>query len=82
MKMGHNCCSKQKVKRGLWSPEEDEKLIRYITTHGHGCWSSVPKHAGTLFKLLLLIYAKFIVNAQLHRFFDLQDCRGVGRVAD
>ncbi|XP_031500699.1 myb-related protein 315-like [Nymphaea colorata] len=44
--MGHRCCSKQKVKRGLWSPEEDEKLIKYVTTHGHGCWSSVPKHAG------------------------------------
>ncbi|KAK1256624.1 Transcription factor MYB86 [Acorus gramineus] len=34
--MGHQCCSKQKVKRGLWSPEEDEKLINYITSHGHG----------------------------------------------
>ncbi|XP_068655380.1 transcription factor MYB26-like [Aristolochia californica] len=44
--MGHHCCSKQKVKRGLWSPDEDEKLVKYITTHGHGCWSSVPKHAG------------------------------------
>ncbi|KAJ4976707.1 hypothetical protein NE237_001813 [Protea cynaroides] len=44
--MGHHCCSKQKVKRGLWSPEEDEKLVKYITTHGHGCWSSVPKRAG------------------------------------
>ncbi|CAN4083657.1 unnamed protein product [Withania somnifera] len=44
--MGHHCCSKQKVKRGLWSPEEDEKLIRHITTHGHSCWSSVPKLAG------------------------------------
>ncbi|KAI3857735.1 hypothetical protein MKX03_014904 [Papaver bracteatum] len=44
--MGHHCCSKQKVKRGLWSPEEDEKLIKCITTHGHGCWSSVPKFAG------------------------------------
>ncbi|XP_059664570.1 transcription repressor MYB6-like [Cornus florida] len=44
--MGHRCCSKQKVKRGLWSPEEDEKLVRHITTHGHGCWSSVPKFAG------------------------------------
>ncbi|KAK6947188.1 SANT/Myb domain [Dillenia turbinata] len=44
--MGHRCCNKQKVKRGLWSPEEDEKLIKYITTHGHGCWSSVPKLAG------------------------------------
>ncbi|QCE09072.1 myb proto-oncogene protein [Vigna unguiculata] len=36
----HSCCNKQKVKRGLWSPEEDEKLINYITTYGHGCWSS------------------------------------------
>ncbi|CAN4078523.1 unnamed protein product [Withania somnifera] len=44
--MGHHCCSKQKVKRGLWSPEEDEKLIRHLTTHGHSCWSSVPKLAG------------------------------------
>ncbi|KAL3655569.1 hypothetical protein CASFOL_001355 [Castilleja foliolosa] len=42
----HNCCSKQKVKRGLWSPEEDEKLITYISTYGHGCWSSVPRLAG------------------------------------
>lgn len=42
----HSCCNKQKVKRGLWSPEEDEKLIKYITTYGHGCWSSVPKLAG------------------------------------
>ncbi|KAI3935656.1 hypothetical protein MKW98_022664 [Papaver atlanticum] len=44
--MGHHCCSKQKVKRGLWSPEEDEKLIKCLVTHGHGCWSSIPKLAG------------------------------------
>ncbi|RRT60156.1 hypothetical protein B296_00034417 [Ensete ventricosum] len=42
--MGHHCCSKQKVKRGLWSPEEDEKLIKYVTAHGHGCWSTIAKH--------------------------------------
>ncbi|KAL4332498.1 hypothetical protein GQ457_07G031220 [Hibiscus cannabinus] len=47
VKMGHHsCCNKQKVKRGLWSPEEDEKLINYVTTYGHGCWSSVPRLAG------------------------------------
>ncbi|KAJ7969389.1 MYB transcription factor [Quillaja saponaria] len=44
--MGHHCCSKQKVKRGLWSPEEDEKLVQHITTHGYVSWSSVPKLAG------------------------------------
>nr|GMD06768.1 transcription factor MYB86-like [Ipomoea batatas] len=45
--MSHHCCGKHKVKRGLWSPEEDEKLIKHLATHGHGCWSSVPKLAGT-----------------------------------
>ncbi|RHN39314.1 putative transcription factor MYB-HB-like family [Medicago truncatula] len=43
----HSCCNKEKVNRGLWSPEEDEKLIKYITTYGQDCcWSSVPKLAG------------------------------------
>ncbi|OIV93659.1 hypothetical protein TanjilG_04891 [Lupinus angustifolius] len=42
----HSCCNQQKVKRGLWSPEEDEKLIRYITIHGYGYWSEVPEKAG------------------------------------
>ncbi|KAF5733417.1 hypothetical protein HS088_TW17G00960 [Tripterygium wilfordii] len=42
----HSCCYKQKLRKGLWSPEEDEKLLRYITKYGHGCWSSVPKLAG------------------------------------
>ncbi|XP_078431288.1 transcription factor MYB61-like [Wolffia australiana] len=42
----HSCCNKQKVRRGLWSPEEDEKLIKYVSANGHGCWSSVPKLAG------------------------------------
>lgn len=42
----HSCCNKQKVKRGLWSPEEDEKLIKHVTAYGHGCWSVVPKQAG------------------------------------
>ncbi|ESQ29683.1 hypothetical protein EUTSA_v10023601mg [Eutrema salsugineum] len=44
--MGRPCCYKQKLRKGLWSPEEDEKLLNYITKNGHGCWSSVPKLAG------------------------------------
>ncbi|KAJ1391879.1 SANT/Myb domain [Sesbania bispinosa] len=42
----HSCCVKQKLRKGLWSPEEDEKLFNYITRFGVGCWSSVPKQAG------------------------------------
>ncbi|KAE9602650.1 hypothetical protein Lal_00050108 [Lupinus albus] len=41
----HSCCVKQKLRKGLWSPDEDEKLFNYITRFGVGCWSSVPKLA-------------------------------------
>ncbi|KAK1407220.1 hypothetical protein QVD17_38834 [Tagetes erecta] len=41
-----SCCVKQKLRKGLWSPEEDQKLLNYISRFGVGCWSSVPKHAG------------------------------------
>ncbi|KAL7098425.1 hypothetical protein ACP275_09G017300 [Erythranthe tilingii] len=45
--MGRNSsCVKHKLRKGLWSPEEDEKLQNYITKFGVGCWSSVPKLAG------------------------------------
>ncbi|KAE8703611.1 Transcription factor MYB26 [Hibiscus syriacus] len=42
----HSCCYKQKLRKGLWSPEEDEKLLAHITKYGHGCWSSIPKQSG------------------------------------
>ncbi|KAJ1422185.1 SANT/Myb domain [Sesbania bispinosa] len=37
---------KSKLRKGLWSPEEDEKLIRYMITKGQGCWSDIAKNAG------------------------------------
>jgi len=49
----HSCCAKQKLRKGLWSPEEDEKLYNCITHYGVGCWSSVPKLAGIMSSFLL-----------------------------
>ncbi|KAM0877207.1 hypothetical protein ACQ4PT_035641 [Festuca glaucescens] len=35
-----------KLRKGLWSPEEDEKLYNHIIRHGIGSWSSVASLAG------------------------------------
>ncbi|GMI89070.1 myb domain protein 83 [Hibiscus trionum] len=35
-----------KLRKGLWSPEEDEKLVNYMLTNGQGCWSDVARNAG------------------------------------
>ncbi|MED6120965.1 hypothetical protein PIB30_025592 [Stylosanthes scabra] len=35
-----------KLRKGLWSPEEDEKLMKYMMNNGQGCWSDVAKNAG------------------------------------
>ncbi|KAJ8752968.1 hypothetical protein K2173_008703 [Erythroxylum novogranatense] len=37
---------KPKHRKGLWSPEEDQRLRNYVLKYGHGCWSSVPINAG------------------------------------
>ncbi|KAK9692361.1 hypothetical protein RND81_09G259000 [Saponaria officinalis] len=37
-----------KLRKGLWSPEEDDKLINYMLTNGQGCWSDVARNAGLL----------------------------------
>ncbi|CAA0806702.1 myb domain protein 87 [Striga hermonthica] len=42
------CCDKSKVKRGSWSPEEDEALKSYLLRHGStaGNWITLPQKAG------------------------------------
>ncbi|XVF43153.1 hypothetical protein PTKIN_Ptkin02bG0017600 [Pterospermum kingtungense] len=40
------CCEKVGLKKGPWTPEEDQKLLAYIEEHGHGSWSTLPAKAG------------------------------------
>ncbi|KAJ7953430.1 transcription factor MYB39-like [Quillaja saponaria] len=40
------CCDETGIKKGPWTPEEDQKLTDYITKHGHGSWRALPKLAG------------------------------------
>ncbi|GAB2287776.1 hypothetical protein Dimus_022136 [Dionaea muscipula] len=40
------CCDKVGLKKGPWTPEEDQKLLAYIEEHGHGNWRALPSKAG------------------------------------
>ncbi|CAD5167414.1 unnamed protein product [Musa acuminata subsp. malaccensis] len=40
------CCPKNGLKKGAWTPEEDQKLIDYIQKHGQRNWRTVPGKAG------------------------------------
>ncbi|KAJ4838724.1 hypothetical protein Tsubulata_048810 [Turnera subulata] len=40
------CCDRSNVKRGLWTAEEDAKILAYVSNHGVGNWTMVPKKAG------------------------------------
>nr|URY19015.1 MYB protein [Zanthoxylum bungeanum] len=54
--MGRNSsCVKQNLRKGLWSPEEDEKLYTYIIRFGVSCWSSLPKLAGIVDHIVIFV---------------------------
>ncbi|PNT00803.1 hypothetical protein POPTR_015G067700v4 [Populus trichocarpa] len=40
------CCGKFNVKRGLWTADEDAKILAHVAKHGTGNWTAVPKKAG------------------------------------
>ncbi|KAJ0967587.1 hypothetical protein J5N97_024504 [Dioscorea zingiberensis] len=42
------CCEKMGLKKGPWTREEDQILIAYIQSFGHGNWRALPKKAGLL----------------------------------
>ena len=59
------------LKKGAWTPEEDQKLIDYINEHGHGNWRALPKKCGRnplvialrlYFENLLLLLAIRLTN--------------------
>ncbi|XP_004301140.1 PREDICTED: myb-related protein Myb4-like [Fragaria vesca subsp. vesca] len=41
-----NTAASPGIKRGQWTPEEDEKLFSFVQKHGHGSWRSLPRKAG------------------------------------
>uniref|UniRef100_A0A1J3E5L5 Transcription factor MYB51 n=1 Tax=Noccaea caerulescens TaxID=107243 RepID=A0A1J3E5L5_NOCCA len=41
------CCKAELgLKKGAWTPEEDQKLISHVNRHGEGGWRTLPERAG------------------------------------
>ena len=64
-------------KKGLWSPDEDQKLKDYIVNHGLGCWSAVPIQAGKFITFTIIwIWKSFkdsiflLYSGKNHKSFD------------
>ncbi|CAN1351624.1 MYB-like transcription factor ODO1 [Linum perenne] len=54
------CCEKVGLKRGAWTPEEDQKLINFILTNGQCCWRALPKLAGSCGKSCRLRWINYL----------------------
>lgn len=64
------CCDKTKVKRGPWSPEEDNTLKNYVQKYGTGGnWIALPHKAGKslffLFFFSKIIFMNFIISQNI-----------------
>ncbi|GMP76417.1 hypothetical protein CsSME_00033099 [Camellia sinensis var. sinensis] len=42
------CCEKVGLRKGRWTAEEDQTLIKYIQSNGEVSWRALPKNAGLL----------------------------------
>ncbi|XWS23164.1 hypothetical protein CRYUN_Cryun29cG0097600 [Craigia yunnanensis] len=40
------CCENMGLKKGPWTPDEDQKLLAHIEEHGFGNWRTLPEKAG------------------------------------
>ncbi|CAG7895994.1 hypothetical protein BRARA_B03737 [Brassica rapa] len=40
------CCKEEGIRKGAWTPEEDQRLIAYVQLHGESGWRTLPEKAG------------------------------------
>jgi hypothetical protein len=57
------CCEKVGLKKGPWTPEEDQKLIAYIEEFGHGSWRALPAKA--VYMIIYVLCITFFLTSLL-----------------
>lgn len=86
------CCDETGLKKGPWTPEEDQKLAKHIQKHGHGSWRALPKLAGRytiIFHISVTQYICLMIDLYMYvcNIYVLSLCYDqvlidVGRVVD
>ena len=63
--MGRAPCCDERValKKGPWTPDEDQKLVAYIQQHGHGSWRNLPERAGTYDR----VHARWLASCEMNQ---------------
>lgn len=64
------CCDENGLKKGPWTPEEDQKLVQYIQKHGHGSWRALPKLAGLQTDLRLSLSIDLFLSIHLFSYIS------------
>lgn len=54
--MAKPCVNEHEINKGVWSKEEDQKLINHVTTHGEGRWHTLPQDAGVCAYMISLFF--------------------------
>lgn len=52
---------KLNMKKGLWTEEEDAKILAYVSKHGTGNWTDVPRRAGLRVILFIHLFSSIWV---------------------
>lgn len=74
------CCDENGLKKGPWTPEEDEKLVQHIQKQGHGSWRALPKLAGFYLQTHLTLSLSLSQGfSSLHLLFSWQVLTDVAR---
>lgn len=62
------CCDKVGLKKGPWTPEEDQILISFIQQHGHSNWRALPKQSGK-FTSQTLLFCSYLCSTKTAKVF-------------